>query len=1210
MKKIISLIIALSNFLTCSLCYAQTAYSENETAIYVATTGSDDGDGSINSPFATFERAVEEVRKLNDNMDKDITVYFREGTYRPKDTVYFTQEDGGTNGYFINYKSYPGEKATISGGIPVTNWKKQGNLWYSDIEGVERVGQLYVNDRRAQRARSSEVIEIEELFKLPDSKWKYDGISVKDTKYAAYKNPEDMQLHFGGRGWRSYLLSVTASSEVGNTTRFEIYRDPFNRATETEASASNWYPILDCHTFWLENAFEELDEKGEFYYDRPTKRLYYMPRDDEDMTKATVELATLDKMIDICGTDANSKVHNIRFDSLTLAHCSWERALRVGHVGDQAQDMYPDEGDLGVTLGYRQVPGNIHVSYAKNVMFTNNIIKDMGAVAIALFAGAENCKIEGNVFKDIGDGAISIGSLEGANEDIKPYKGKNIAAGKPTSACSTLGYFYMPTLALDQNDQWGWSPSTYSDVWWQVDLLEPMQIDRVEIDARKDADQQGGMEIVASNDPSFEKSTIIGLLPSQFPEDGTAVIRSRTSQKFRYVRIRKNEYFFLNNVRVINESMEYAPSYEVCKNNLVKNNVITRVGNTNFGAPGVTAYWTQGTNITHNHIYDVPYSGVSLGWGWSDRETISRDNRITYNHIEDIQKITYDAGAIYVMSRNPNSLIRGNYANNGHNPGVAIYQDSGSNDFTIIDNVSENFNINFHLSYVGGGYAKWRNNFTGIVTSDIAPTTTSDWVDPTYFIPGAYPTEAIEIMKEAGLEEGYEHLLDLAGKNYWPISVKDMYNGMRTDYHNTGMSYKKILSDFVGFLADDGYKWLEMAESGFELGQFPPEEIEIFKNTLSEIKTYFNTALEVAAATGVEFDRDEMVVQRIKLDKARERFLNSRVRVSFDEAIKMAEKALLEETYGTEIGMVGEKQYRTLEKALNDAKTEPDGKYVHEYLEQAILELYDSRLTMSIKSATIDNQLGDAIIDSDNKIIEFTVSYGTDLTKLKVNIKTFEDLVVTPDETVECNFTNDATYTIKTQSGISSSEWTVKVKEEPITQSDTPYDFNNALKENGVWFEYGSNNNKTYNAKRFGDIELDFDMKINNAIVNDWPCLVVRSQEYDMSFDSVLNSSYVFVFGKDYIEFHRFNNGVRTQFYGPVAGVTTIFGEALKTDAFKFGEKNKVKLTTRNEGDGVRIILNINGKDIINVLDNYEGAIKDPGYIGTVSPNSPITLGE
>ena len=36
--------------------------------IYVATDGSDSNDGTISSPFKTFERAKEEVEKLNKNI--------------------------------------------------------------------------------------------------------------------------------------------------------------------------------------------------------------------------------------------------------------------------------------------------------------------------------------------------------------------------------------------------------------------------------------------------------------------------------------------------------------------------------------------------------------------------------------------------------------------------------------------------------------------------------------------------------------------------------------------------------------------------------------------------------------------------------------------------------------------------------------------------------------------------------------------------------------------------------------------------------------------------------------------------------------------------------------------------------------------------------------------------------------------------------------
>ena len=105
----------------------------------------------------------------------------------------------------------------------------------------------------------------------------------------------------------------------------------------------------------------------------------------------------------------------------------------------------------------------------------------------------------------------------------------------------------------------------------------------------------------------------------------------------------------------------------------------------------------------------------------------------------------------------------------------------------------------------------------------------------------------------------------------------------------------------------------DLLEQGIGIqGQY---DIEVWDNEKEEYTNF-------TSGQYFEFDRDEMVVQRIKLDNARERFLNSRVRVTFDEAVSMAEKALAEETYGTEIGMVGEKEYKKLEKALSEYSAE------------------------------------------------------------------------------------------------------------------------------------------------------------------------------------------------------------------------------------------------------------------------------------------------
>jgi hypothetical protein len=52
------------------------------------------------------------------------------------------------------------------------------------------------------------------------------------------------------------------------------------------------------------------------------------------------------------------------------------------------------------------------------------------------------------------------------------------------------------------------------------------------------------------------------------------------------------------------------------------------------GAPGILVGYTRSTSLLHNEIHDVPYSGISLGWGW-DTFPYSYDgaNRIESNHI-------------------------------------------------------------------------------------------------------------------------------------------------------------------------------------------------------------------------------------------------------------------------------------------------------------------------------------------------------------------------------------------------------------------------------------------------------------------------------------------------------------------------------------------------------------------------------------------------
>lgn len=135
----------------------------------------------------------------------------------------------------------------------------------------------------------------------------------------------------------------------------------------------------------------------------------------------------------------------------------------------------------------------------------------------------------------------------------------------------------------------------------------------------------------------------------------------------------------------------------VVKNNVVSNNYITRIGIDYNDTAAIVIGYTEGTVVSHNEIHDVPYTGISCGWGWGfydandtagyTTSTCAKNNIIEYNKIYDIMLVQYDGGGIYTLGEQPNSIIRGNYIDCCGIDGTAIYLDQGSTGFMVNDNV-------------------------------------------------------------------------------------------------------------------------------------------------------------------------------------------------------------------------------------------------------------------------------------------------------------------------------------------------------------------------------------------------------------------------------------------------------------------------------------------------------------------------------------------
>lgn len=72
-----------------------------------------------------------------------------------------------------------------------------------------------------------------------------------------------------------------------------------------------------------------------------------------------------------------------------------------------------------------------------------------------------------------------------------------------------------------------------------------------------------------------------------------------------------------------------------------------------LGTCGIIAFYSRGTRIIHNEVSHVPYTGISVGWGWTMAQEATwpsmpwdRDNVVEGNHIHHVDGIMGDGGAV------------------------------------------------------------------------------------------------------------------------------------------------------------------------------------------------------------------------------------------------------------------------------------------------------------------------------------------------------------------------------------------------------------------------------------------------------------------------------------------------------------------------------------------------------------------------------------
>jgi hypothetical protein len=147
----------------------------------------------------------------------------------------------------------------------------------------------------------------------------------------------------------------------------------------------------------------------------------------------------------------------------------------------------------------------------------------------------------------------------------------------------------------------------------------------------------------------------------------------------------------------------------------ISNNLLTDCGNEDWGCVGIAIGYARNISVGHNEIFNLPYTGISVGWGWTKATNCLRDNFIFANRIHDVGSRLGDLGGIYTLSAQPGTVIAENSISDLP-PGPYVpdpqhwfylYLDEGSSFITVRDNwcPAEKF-----LKNANGPGNEWLNN--------------------------------------------------------------------------------------------------------------------------------------------------------------------------------------------------------------------------------------------------------------------------------------------------------------------------------------------------------------------------------------------------------------------------------------------------------------------------------------------------------------------
>ncbi|MDB5248897.1 MAG: L-rhamnose mutarotase [Segetibacter sp.] len=416
--------------------------------IWVSLKGSDRNTGAKENPFASVHMAVRkarELRRLNDpSIAGGIRIIVENGNYQFEEALFIRPEDSGTETSPTTVDAVPGGSTIFSGGVNVTNWQKAtgkipglpkeaiGKVWVTDAPTVGgrmlEFRQLWVNGQKAVRAKERNGDSMSRILswnRADESCW------IPKPSVADIKSAEGLEM-FIHQWWAIAILRVKSIEVRGDSAQLRFHQ-PESRIQSEHPWPAPWISKETGNSaFYLMNAVQFLDQPGEWYLDMKSGKVYYWPRNNENLNTATVVAPSLETLVKMQG-NIDHPVSHFSFKGISFQYTGFERPSKAGHVPHQIGlymlDAYklkvsgtPDKKTLENQAWVGRPSAAVEVSFADNTSFENCRFEHLASSGVDYNIGVHNNTIKGNLFKDIGGTAILAGVFSDESTEIHlPY---------------------------------------------------------------------------------------------------------------------------------------------------------------------------------------------------------------------------------------------------------------------------------------------------------------------------------------------------------------------------------------------------------------------------------------------------------------------------------------------------------------------------------------------------------------------------------------------------------------------------------------------------------------------------------------------------------------------------------------------------------------------------------------------------------------------